>query len=180
VTLSNKIEQATADRLLRQAQVELLLADQQKRALSVTLRAVIDRLERLEKLIARLEAEWSLSPQQQTGRFAMTAKSRKRASLKAKCEAIASVYGIPVDPDVVDVNFLYSRRHLATVPGRRGRELKYIIEVQDLEAMIWKTLDRIYERDGARFWREAGSYLHKAVTTKMQSPPEPRVVAWVA
>jgi hypothetical protein len=40
--------------------------------------------------------------------------------------------------------------------------------------VIWQTLDRIYERDGERFWREAGSYLHKAVTAKMQNPPSRR------
>jgi hypothetical protein len=94
---------------------------------------------------------------------------------KTKLEVITEKFGVPPDPEDVDyVNFMHARRDLATVPGRCGRDPCYIVELQDLEMVIWETLDRIYERDGARFWREAGSYLHEAVTAKMQNRPSRR------
>jgi hypothetical protein len=61
-------------------------------------------------------------------------------------------------------SFMHARRHLATVPGKRGRELAYIIEVQDLEEAIREKLDLIRKRDGKRFFREAKAYLNSAIT----------------
>jgi hypothetical protein len=96
-------------------------------------------------------------------------------STKTKLEAVTEKFGVPPDPEDVDyINFMYARRGLATVPGRCGRDPCYIVELQDLEMVIWETLDRIYERDGARFWREAGSYLANAVTVSMRNPPARR------
>jgi hypothetical protein len=83
-----------------------------------------------------------------------------RATSKAKRAAIAEAFGdVPVDSTNID--FLYSRRHLATVrDGRpRARELRYIIEFDELQQAIWKTLDRIRKRDGARIANEVAGRL---------------------
>jgi hypothetical protein len=82
---------------------------------------------------------------------------------KTKLETIAEVFGIPVDPEDTDyVRFLYDRRDLATVAERGHREVRYIIEVQDVEQVIWQALDRIRERDGKRIFKEAKAYLQDA------------------
>jgi hypothetical protein len=77
-----------------------------------------------------------------------------------KLEALEATFG-PLDPeDVSYINFLHARRHCATVPGRPGhRELAYVVELQELEEMIWTLLDRICERDGYRIGKEAAAHL---------------------
>ena len=42
--------------------------------------------------------------------------AKPKISAQAKCDAIATFGAIPVDSE--DINFLYQRRHLATVPVR--------------------------------------------------------------
>ena len=45
-------------------------------------------------------------------------------STKTKHQAVARTFGVPVDPEDVDfIDFMYARRHLATVPERGWREL---------------------------------------------------------
>jgi hypothetical protein len=40
-------------------------------------------------------------------------------STKTKYQAVARTFGVPVDPEDVDfIDFMYARRHLATVPER--------------------------------------------------------------
>jgi|ERR1700730_13481882 hypothetical protein len=78
-------------------------------------------------------------------------KTGAKVGAKAKREAIAKVFGdVPVDSE--NMNFLYSRRHLETVRERGRRELNYIVEFDELEMLIWKTLDRIRDRDGERIF----------------------------
>jgi hypothetical protein len=74
---------------------------------------------------------------------------------KAKREAVTKVFHQKnLDPEYLD--FLYSRRHLATVREPAGhRELKYIVELDELETAISKTLDRIRKRDGMKYFKEA-------------------------
>src|SRR6266576_947967 len=78
------------------------------------------------------------------------------ANAKTKRQAIAETFGTnQVDPeDIAFTNFLYARRHCATVRDGKWRELRYVVELQDLEETISKTLDRIRERDGAKICRE--------------------------
>jgi hypothetical protein len=59
--------------------------------------------------------------------------------------------------------FYANRRHLATAidPALGGPELKYIIEISDLETVIKTALLRIYVRDGAKIYREAAKILRK-------------------
>jgi hypothetical protein len=72
-------------------------------------------------------------------------------SLEKKREAVAATFGIPVDPEDVNyTNFLFQRRHLATVPDGNGRELAYVAELDELEHAIIMGLDRIRARAMAR------------------------------
>jgi hypothetical protein len=87
-------------------------------------------------------------------------------SIKTKREAVATTFGVPVDPEDVEVeyiNFMYARRNLATVPDRGMRDLAYVHEITDLEMAIDETLARIRERDGEKIFREAATYLRDAV-----------------
>jgi hypothetical protein len=85
-------------------------------------------------------------------------------SIKTKREAVTATFGVPVDPeDVSYIDFMFARRHLATVRERGHRELRYIIEIDDLELAITTTLARIRERDGDKIFREAASFLREAV-----------------
>jgi hypothetical protein len=68
---------------------------------------------------------------------------------------------IPVDSENID--FLYSRRHLATVRDGKWRELKYVTEFDELERVIWKTLDRIRKRDGIKIFKEATDRIVESV-----------------
>jgi hypothetical protein len=89
-------------------------------------------------------------------------KAGAKVGAQAMRKAIYETFGdIPVDSE--NLNFLYSRRHLATVPDGKWRELRYVVELDELEQAIWKTLDRIRERDGARIFKEAASYLHESI-----------------
>jgi hypothetical protein len=85
-------------------------------------------------------------------------------STKTKYKTVAKTFGVPVDPEDVEyIDFMYAWRHLATVPDGNGRELAYVVELDDLSHAITTTLDRIRERDGEKIFREAASYLREAV-----------------
>lgn len=89
-------------------------------------------------------------------------KQRQRASAMAKREAIAAVFGdVPVDSE--NMNFLYHRRHLAIVRDRRWNELKYIVDFDNLEHAISKTLDRILARDGRKIFEEVAERLISSI-----------------
>lgn len=78
---------------------------------------------------------------------------------KAKRAAIARVFGnIPAD-DSDYVNFLYKHRHFVTVRDGKWRDLAFVVEADDLEAQVRRTLDRIRKRDGARVAREVAGRL---------------------
>ena len=45
-------------------------------------------------------------------------------NIKKKREAVAATFGISVDPEDVDfIDFMYARRHLATVPDGNASRL---------------------------------------------------------
>jgi hypothetical protein len=111
----------------------------------------------------------SLSATQQR-ESAMPTKPKASAKLgaKAKREAIAKAFGgVPVDSGNID--FLYNRRHLATVRDGKWRELKYIVELDELEQVIWKTLDRIRKRDGIKIFKEVTDRIVDSVAVSIQS-----------
>jgi hypothetical protein len=89
-------------------------------------------------------------------------KAGAKVGAKAKREAIAKAFAnIPVDSENMD--FLYNRRHLATVRDGKWRELKYVIEFDELEQAIWKTLDRIRKRDGTKIFKEVTDRIVESV-----------------
>jgi hypothetical protein len=101
-------------------------------------------------------------------------KASAKVGAKAKREAIAEAFGsIPVDSEKY-MNFLHSRRHLATVRDGKWREPKYIVELCELEQAILKTLDRIHERDGARIFKEAADHLLLGVIMSVESHVGPK------
>ena len=111
------------------------------------------------------------------GRSAIPAAkpSTKRASIKAKREAIAKAYGCPPDAGMED--YFYSRRRLAKVSraNRHGwHELRYTDEVDDLRESIPKTLDRIRERDGMTFFNESAGDLLAAIAFLIKCRTGPR------
>lgn len=99
-------------------------------------------------------------------------------STKTKYQAVVKTFGVPVDPEDVDfIDFMYARRHLATVPEGGWRELAYIIEVDEMEHAITSGLDRIRARDGDRICKEAASYLRKAVDLALSARHQARTKA---
>jgi hypothetical protein len=86
-----------------------------------------------------------------------TKNKRAATGAKAKREAIARTFGSVLDTEYAD--FLYSRRHLAMV--RKGKWVgpRYIVELQELEQVFSKVLDRIRKRDGTEFFIEAVDYV---------------------
>lgn len=84
----------------------------------------------------------------------MTADAKRRA-------VIAAFKAIPIDSGNLD--FLYRRRHLAKVRDGKWRELRYIGEYFDLQEQIWRTLDRIRERDGDKIAREVAEGLAQSI-----------------
>jgi hypothetical protein len=46
----------------------------------------------------------------------------------------------------------------------RWRELAYVVECDNLEQVIWKTLDRIRKRDGAKIANEVRDRLADSIT----------------
>jgi len=91
-------------------------------------------------------------------------------TLKAKLAVIAKVFGnMPVDPEDADyIRFLYTRRNCATVPENGYRELKYLVEIDELETAIRQTLDRIRKRDGEKIFQEAAAYLQDSIKVARQ------------
>jgi hypothetical protein len=105
----------------------------------------------------------------------MPAKSKASAKVgaKAKREAIVETFGnIPVDSEIM--NFRYSRRHLATARDGKWRDLQYIVELDELEQVIWKTLNRIHKRDGAKILKEAADHLVSALTVSIEDRARPK------
>ena len=69
------------------------------------------------------------------------------------------------------LDFCYRRRHLETTRDRAvggGREFEYIVELDDLQQVIAKTLDRIHKRDGVKIFKETASYLLKDVAVSIE------------
>jgi hypothetical protein len=91
------------------------------------------------------------------------------ATAKAKRIAVAKVFGRKHPIDSAHLDFLHRRRHLATVKDRQWREPKYIVEFDELQQHVWKALDRIKERDGARIAREVADRLADSVTVAMKA-----------
>jgi hypothetical protein len=59
------------------------------------------------------------------------------------------------------------KRHPATArdPIIGGRELRYILDITDLEAEMLTTLCRIRDRDGARVFRKSSAWLRGCLDT---------------
>jgi hypothetical protein len=84
---------------------------------------------------------------------------------KTKREAVIKAFGpIPLDAEYLD--WLYARRHLATVPDGEWRELQYIVELDELETAIRETLDRIRQRDGGKIALEVRRRLIDSIAAK--------------
>jgi hypothetical protein len=94
-----------------------------------------------------------------------------KVSAKAKREAVVKVFGTnQVDPeDIALTNFFFARLHCATVRINRKLELQYVIELQDLEQVIWKTLDQIRDRDGMKIFKEAAEELIRSVEVSIEN-----------
>jgi nucleoside-triphosphatase THEP1 len=58
-----------------------------------------------------------------------------------------------MDPD------LTRRLDLATARDGKFREIKYVIEIDELEQVILRTLNRIQKRDGAKVFKEVSRWL---------------------
>lgn len=83
----------------------------------------------------------------------------------SKRRAVIEVFGnIPLDAEYV--NFLYKHRHLATRRDGAWRDLAFVIEADELEATIRRTLDRIRKRDGGRIAREVANRLADSLAAK--------------
>jgi nucleoside-triphosphatase THEP1 len=81
---------------------------------------------------------------------------------KAKREAVTKTFG-PIPLDSQHLDWLYARRHLATVREGKWRELAYVVECDNLEQVIWKTLDKIRKRDGAKIANEVAGRLADSI-----------------
>ena len=102
---------------------------------------------------------------------------KPRIGLKEKREAVAKTFG-PVDPEDIEIiNFFFERRHCATVPGRIGRDLAYVVALDELEQAITTALDGILECDGERIFRESvrhlARHLRDVVDISMAKPRRP-------
>jgi len=83
----------------------------------------------------------------------------------SKRRAVIEVFGpIPLDAELLD--WLYARRHLATVRDGKWRELAYIVELDELETAIRETLDKIRARDGGRIALEVRRRLIDSIAAK--------------
>jgi hypothetical protein len=91
---------------------------------------------------------------------------------KTELETITEVFGVLPDPEDIDyLNFMYSRGDISP-PSQEGADASPATS-SSCRTLRWssgKRSTRFNQRDGERFWREAGSYLHKAVSAKMQNP----------
>ena len=91
------------------------------------------------------------------------------ANARVKRKAIADRFG-NVEINSENLNFLYRRRHLTIVrdPVLGGRELKYVIEFDNLEQTIRKTLDRIRKRDGIKIFKEVADRLISGISMSLE------------
>jgi len=105
-----------------------------------------------------------------------TIKPRTKVDYNTKLAAIRESFGdIPLHPDEPEyVRFMYARRGLATVPGvkKGSRDLRYVIEAQDLQAAVCEALDRIRTRDGEKIFQEVAAHLIDGLRT-MRSETRP-------
>jgi hypothetical protein len=71
---------------------------------------------------------------------------------------------MPAKPKIRDVS-PYVGRGLATCidPANGCREAKYIIDITDIDEAISKTLNRIRDRDGEKWFKEGAAYLRKGL-----------------
>ena len=122
----------------------------------------------------RFESPTGLVPLR--GREGRRANQKKGAAMGAKAEheAIAKTPGNVLDTEYAD--FLYSRRHLAMV--RQGKWVGpcYIIELQKLEQVFSKVLDRIRKRDGTEIFKEAVDYVLIDVAMLIQRHDGPKAL----
>jgi hypothetical protein len=94
------------------------------------------------------------------------AECRPRAvQTRFKVITISKVFGnIPLDREYLD--WLYARRHLATVRDGKWRELRYVVELDELEHAILETLARIRKRDGEKIARKVADRLADSIAAK--------------
>jgi hypothetical protein len=103
----------------------------------------------------------------------MPAKPKTRRSSKAKGvmpnrkrQAVAKVFGNAhpaLDDSESCLDFYYSRRGLTTVRDGRFLELKYVVEIDELEQVIQRTLALIQKRDGVKVFKEASRHLRNSI-----------------
>jgi hypothetical protein len=86
----------------------------------------------------------------------------------AKRRAVAKVFGSKHPVDSAHLDFLFRRRHLATVKDGGWRELAYVVELDELEQHVWKALDRIHERDGLKIFKEVAERLLDSITVSIE------------
>jgi hypothetical protein len=95
----------------------------------------------------------------------MPAKPNRKLNT-AKREAVARVFG-NAHPALDDsdgcLDFYYSRRGLATVRDGKYMELKYVVEIDELEQVVRRTLDHIQKRDGVKVFKEASRHLRNSI-----------------
>jgi len=94
---------------------------------------------------------------------ALSVRGQPMATAKQKHAAVVATFGnIPLDSENLD--WLYSRRHLPTVRDGKWRDLRYVVECDELERGVRTALDRIRTRDGARVRREVADRLADSIT----------------
>jgi hypothetical protein len=62
--------------------------------------------------------------------------------------------------------------------AKKPREAKYLVELDDLEQVIRKTLNRIHGRDGKRIFNEVTDCLLAGITIKIEMTSGRRGVPW--
>jgi hypothetical protein len=83
----------------------------------------------------------------------------------SKRSAVKAVFGdIPVDAEYLD--WLYARRHLATVRDGKWRELAYVVECDELEHAMLETLAKIRQRDGGKIALEVRRRLIDSIAAR--------------
>jgi hypothetical protein len=83
----------------------------------------------------------------------------------SKRRAVIEAFG-PIPVDAENLDFLFSRRHCATVPDGKWRDLRYVAEYFELETAIRETLDRIRQRDGGKIANEVRRALADSIAAQ--------------
>jgi len=93
---------------------------------------------------------------------------KAKITMQAKREGVAEAFGDVPNLDPAHLNFLNARRNPATVRAGKAVEVRYIVEVQELEQHIKETLDKIRARDGDKIFREAAEHVIEDVATLVE------------